>query len=170
MDQLPSFNRALVEKYDRPSTLHVLPYCPAVPSAFAEDDYRAAAALSNQAQPPKPLSVYIHIPFCKSLCYYCACNKIITHKTERAVSTSEYLKREIAMQGALFDRSRKLTQLHLGGGTPTYFTSEQLADLMASLHQAFNMDDSDSHEFSQVDPRTVTRSRSTACASSASTV
>ena len=84
---------------------------------------RAAAARSNQAQPPTPLSVYIHIPFSKSLCYYCACNKIITHKTERAVEYLEYLKREIAMQGALFDRSRKLTQLHLGGGTPTYFTS-----------------------------------------------
>ncbi|CAM5580600.1 Coproporphyrinogen-III oxidase OS=Stutzerimonas stutzeri OX=316 GN=hemN PE=3 SV=1 [Stutzerimonas stutzeri] len=52
------------------------------------------------------------------------------------------------MQAALFDRSRKLTQLHLGGGTPTYFTSEQLADLMATLHQAFNMDDRDDHEFS----------------------
>ena len=56
--------------------------------------------------------MYIHIPFCKSLCYYCACNKIITHKTERAVEYLEYLKREIAAQGALFDRSRKLTQLH----------------------------------------------------------
>lgn len=158
MDQLPSFNRALVEKYDRPGPRYTsYPTAPQFHQAFAEDDYRAAAARSNQAQPPKPLSVYIHIPFCKSLCYYCACNKIITHKTERAVEYLEYLKREIAMQGALFDRSRKLTQLHLGGGTPTYFTSEQLADLMASLHQAFNMDDSDSHEFSlEVDPRTVT--------------
>lgn len=158
MDQLPSFNRALVEKYDRPGPRYTsYPTAPQFHQAFAEDDYRAAATRSNQAQPPKPLSVYIHIPFCKSLCYYCACNKIITHKTDRAVEYLEYLKREIAMQGALFDRSRKLTQLHLGGGTPTYFTSEQLADLMASLHQAFNMDDSDSHEFSlEVDPRTVT--------------
>jgi oxygen-independent coproporphyrinogen-3 oxidase len=158
MDQLPSFNRALVEKYDRPGPRYTsYPTAPQFHQAFAQDDYRAAAARSNQAHPPKPLSVYIHIPFCKSLCYYCACNKIITHKTDRAVEYLEYLKLEIAMQGELFDRSRKLTQLHLGGGTPTYFTSEQLADLMASLHQAFNMDDSDNHEFSlEVDPRTVT--------------
>jgi len=158
MDQLPSFDRALVEKYDRPGPRYTsYPTAPQFHQAFAQDDYRAAAGRSNQAQTPKPLSVYIHIPFCKSLCYYCACNKIITHKTERAVEYLEYLKREIAMQGELFDRSRKLTQLHLGGGTPTYFTSEQLADLMACLHQAFNMDDSDNHEFSlEVDPRTVT--------------
>lgn len=158
MDQTPSFNRALVEKYDRPGPRYTsYPTAPQFHQAFAIDDYRSAARETNEAPTSKPLSVYIHIPFCKSLCYYCACNKIITHKTDRAVEYLEYLKREIQMQAALFDRSRKLTQLHLGGGTPTYFTSEQLADLMGALHDAFNMDDSDSHEFSlEVDPRTVT--------------
>ena len=158
MDQTPSFNRALVEKYDRPGPRYTsYPTAPQFHTAFAIDDYRQAAAQSNAAACPKPLSVYIHIPFCKSLCYYCACNKIITHKTERAAEYLTYLKREIAMQAALFDRSRKLTQLHLGGGTPTYLTSEQLAELMQALHQAFNLDDSDDHEFSlEVDPRTVT--------------
>ena len=158
MDQTPSFNRALVEKYDRPGPRYTsYPTAPQFHQAFAIDDYRSAAQETNEAGTPKPLSVYIHIPFCKSLCYYCACNKIITHKTDRAVEYLQYLKREIQMQAALFDRSRKLTQLHLGGGTPTYFTSEQLADLMGALHDAFNMDDSDSHEFSlEVDPRTVT--------------
>src|SRR5690606_38112880 len=68
----------------------------------------------------------------------------------------EYLKHEIAAQASLFDSSRRLTQLHLGGGTPTYFTSAQLADLMQTLRNAFNMDDSDAHEVSrEVDPRTV---------------
>lgn len=158
MDQTPSFNRALVEKYDRPGPRYTsYPTAPQFHQAFAIDDYRSAAHETNEAATPKPLSVYIHIPFCKSLCYYCACNKIITHKTDRAVEYLQYLKREIEMQAALFDRSRKLTQLHLGGGTPTYFTSEQLADLMAALHDAFNLDDSDNHEFSlEVDPRTVT--------------
>jgi len=158
MDQTPSFNRALVEKYDRPGPRYTsYPTAPQFHQAFAMDDYRSAAQSTNVAAEPKPLSVYIHIPFCKSLCYYCACNKIITHKTDRAVEYLDYLKREIKMQASLFDRSRKLTQLHLGGGTPTYLTSEQLADLMATLHDAFNMDDSDNHEFSlEVDPRTVT--------------
>lgn len=151
------FNRALVQKYDLPGPRYTsYPTAPQFHQAFAVDDYQQAAAASNQAATPKPLSLYIHIPFCKSLCYYCACNKIITRKTHRADEYLSYLKREIAMQAALFDRSRTLTQLHLGGGTPTYLTREQLADLMDCLHQAFVMDDSDNHEFSiEVDPRTI---------------
>ena len=158
MDHTLNFNRALVEKYDRPGPRYTsYPTAPQFHSAFAVDDYQSAARASNRVAAPKSLSVYIHIPFCKSLCYYCACNKIITQKTHRAVEYLTYLKREIAMQAALFDGTRKLTQLHLGGGTPTYLTSEQLADLMACLHQAFDMDDSDDHEFSiEVDPRTIT--------------
>lgn len=157
MDQSLSFNRALVEKYDRPGPRYTsYPTAPQFHQAFAMDDYHAAAKASNQAAVPKALSLYIHIPFCKSLCYYCACNKIITQKTHRAVEYLNYLKREIAMQAALFDRTRTLRQLHLGGGTPTYLTREQLAELMDCLHQAFNLDDSDEHEFSiEVDPRTI---------------
>lgn len=157
MDQRLSFNRDLIEKYDRPGPRYTsYPTAPQFHKAFAMDDYQAAAKASNEVAAPKALSVYIHIPFCKSLCYYCACNKIITHKTERAVEYLSYLKREIAEQARLFDPSRRLTQLHLGGGTPTYFTSEQLADLMQTLRGAFNMDDSEAHEFSlEVDPRTV---------------
>ncbi|MBX9712427.1 MAG: oxygen-independent coproporphyrinogen III oxidase [Pseudomonadaceae bacterium] len=157
MDQSLSFNRALVEKYDRPGPRYTsYPTAPQFHQAFAMDDYHAAAQASNQAAAPKALSLYIHIPFCKSLCYYCACNKIITQKTHRAVEYLNYLRREIAMQAALFDRTRKLSQLHLGGGTPTYLTREQLAELMDCLHQAFNLDDSDEHEFSiEVDPRTI---------------
>ena len=157
MDQSLSFNRALVEKYDRPGPRYTsYPTAPQFHQAFAMDDYHGAAQASNQAAAPKALSLYIHIPFCKSLCYYCACNKIITQKSHRAVEYLNYLKREIAMQAALFDRTRKLSQLHLGGGTPTYLTREQLAELMDCLHQAFNLDDSDEHEFSiEVDPRTI---------------
>ena len=156
-----TFNRALVEKYDRPGPRYTsYPTAPQFHEAFAEDDYFQAADASNKAPVPKPLSVYIHIPFCQSLCYYCACNKIITQKTHRAVEYLDYLKREIAMQGRLFDKSRKLTQLHFGGGTPTYLTSEQLGEVMDALHDAFNMDDSDNHEFSiEVDPRTISPER-----------
>ncbi|MBF4207324.1 oxygen-independent coproporphyrinogen III oxidase [Pseudomonas donghuensis] len=151
------FNRALVQKYDRPGPRYTsYPTAPQFHPAFALDDYLQAVQASNQAPMAKPLSAYIHIPFCQSLCYYCACNKIITGKTHRAAEYLGYLKREIALQGALFERSRKLTQLHLGGGTPTYLSNAQLAELMDCLHQAFNLDDSDEHEFSiEVDPRTV---------------
>ena len=161
MNQPVTFNRALVEKYDRPGPRYTsYPTAPQFHSAFALDDYQNAVRHSNTGAAAKALSLYIHIPFCQSLCYYCACNKIITQKTHRAVEYLEYLKREIAMQGALFAPSRTLTQLHLGGGTPTYLTHEQLVELMAALHEAFNLDDSDSHEFSiEVDPRTVSTER-----------
>ncbi|MFR0693187.1 oxygen-independent coproporphyrinogen III oxidase [Enterobacterales bacterium AE_CKDN230030158-1A_HGKHYDSX7] len=164
MPESMNFNRALVQKYDRPGPRYTsYPTAPQFHGAFAADDYRAAARRSNHPGNQgvaKPLSVYIHVPFCQSLCYYCACNKIITRKTHRAEQYLDYLKREVALQAELFDRSRKLTQLHLGGGTPTYFTGEQLGELMDCLHQHFNLDDSDAHEFSiEVDPRTISRER-----------
>lgn len=155
-DQL--FNRPLVEKYDRPGPRYTsYPTAPQFHSAFAEDDYRAAAERSNRVALPKPLSVYVHIPFCRSLCYYCACNKIITHNTERAAEYLDWLKQEIEVQGRLFDETRRMTQLHLGGGTPTYLSNAQLGDLMAALDAAFHFAPVEEREFSlEVDPRTVT--------------
>lgn len=157
MSDALAFNRPLVEKYDRPGPRYTsYPTAPQFHTAFAEDDYRAAAERSNRAALPKPLSAYVHIPFCKSLCYYCACNKIITHNTERAAEYLAWLKREIAVQGKLFDDTRRMTQLHLGGGTPTYLSNAQLGELMMALDEAFHFAPADEREFSlEVDPRTV---------------
>ena len=156
-DTLP-FIRPLVEKYDRPGPRYTsYPTAPQFQAAFAEDDYRAAAERSNRDATPKPLSAYVHIPFCESLCYYCACNKIITHNRERAAEYLAWLKHEIALQGALFDDARRMTQLHLGGGTPTYLSNAQLGELMAALDAAFHFAEPEAREFSlEVDPRTVT--------------
>ena len=158
MQHMPSFNRALVEKYDRPGPRYTsYPTAPQFHTAFAVDHYRQAAERSNQDSAAKPLSIYIHIPFCQSLCYYCACNKIITQKTNRAAEYLEYLKQEIQLQAALFSQKRPVTQLHLGGGTPTYLSQAQLSELMASLRSAFNLDESEQRQFSlEVDPRTIT--------------
>ena len=158
MEHMPSFNRALVEKYDRPGPRYTsYPTAPQFHTAFAADNYCQAAEKSNAGASAKPLSIYIHIPFCQSLCYYCACNKIITQKTSRAVEYLEYLKKEIHLQASLFDKKRTVTQLHLGGGTPTYLTQDQLTDLMTTLHSAFNLDESEQRQFSlEIDPRTIT--------------
>jgi len=122
------------------------------------DDYKRHAFASNSSG--VPLSLYVHIPFCHSLCYYCGCNKIVTHNQARVDRYLEMLYREIEMQAALFDRSRRVEQLHFGGGTPTYLDGQQLGDLMAHLRQAFVFDDSRSREFSiEVDPRTVDAGR-----------
>lgn len=122
------------------------------------DDYNAHAIASNDSG--VPLSLYVHIPFCHSLCYYCGCNKIVTHNQARVDRYLEMLYREIDMQAELYDRSRKIEQLHFGGGTPTYLDRGQLSDLMDHLRGAFNFDESEDREFSiEVDPRTVDADR-----------
>jgi oxygen-independent coproporphyrinogen-3 oxidase len=125
---------------------------------FGADDYRNIAAVSNTTD--VPLSLYVHIPFCHTLCYYCGCNKIVTRNQARVDRYMEMLYREIDMQSELFDGKRKIEQLHFGGGTPTYLSVEQLDDLMAKLRDAFTFDESDQREFSiEVDPRTVDEDR-----------
>ena len=126
--------------------------------ALTEADYRRKAQESNASG--LPLSLYIHIPFCHSLCYYCGCNKIVTRNEQRVSRYMEMLYKEIQMQAELFDKSRKVEQLHFGGGTPTYLDKEQLGALMDHLRASFNFDDSDEREFSiEVDPRTVDAER-----------
>jgi oxygen-independent coproporphyrinogen-3 oxidase len=122
------------------------------------EDYKAKAKESNASD--VPLSLYIHIPFCHTLCYYCGCNKIVTRNEERVTRYIEMLYREIEMQAELFDKNRKIEQLHFGGGTPTYLDKEQLGALMDHLRASFNFDESDEREFSiEVDPRTVDETR-----------
>ena len=125
---------------------------------LTEADYRAKAKESNASD--VPLSLYIHIPFCHSLCYYCGCNKIVTRNEQRVARYMEMLYKEIDMQAELFDKARKVEQLHFGGGTPTYLDKKQLGALMDHLRASFNFDESDEREFSiEVDPRTVDAER-----------
>jgi len=125
---------------------------------LTQADYEAKAKESNNSD--VPLSLYVHVPFCHSLCYYCGCNKIVTRNEERVSRYMEMLYKEIEMQSKLFDRKREVEQLHFGGGTPTYLDKEQLAALMDHLRASFTFDESDAHEFSiEVDPRTVDAER-----------
>ncbi len=123
------------------------------------DQLDASKYLSNALESNKsdvPLSLYVHVPFCHTLCYYCGCNKIVTHNQERVQRYLENLYLEIDMQAELFDKKRKVEQLHFGGGTPTYLDDEQLTALMQKLRNSFVFDESEQHEFSiEVDPRTV---------------
>jgi oxygen-independent coproporphyrinogen III oxidase len=115
-----------------------------------------AADLAAAARPGKPLSLYVHIPFCESLCYYCACNKIITHDRTKAVKYLGYLMREIDMQADLFADDALVEQLHFGGGTPTYLDDTQMGDLLGHLRSRFAFAPDDTGEFSiEIDPRTV---------------
>lgn len=124
---------------------------------FTEADYKQHAQSSNEMPVPKPLSVYIHIPFCKSLCYYCGCNKIITHKQQLATDYLDYLYREIEMHGRHYADDRLLQQIHFGGGTPTFLSPQLLREVMEVLAQSFHLGLPDSLEIGiEVDPRTLT--------------
>jgi oxygen-independent coproporphyrinogen-3 oxidase len=129
-------------------------------STFGAPDYLAAANACGGGTSARPLSLYVHIPFCESLCYYCACNKLITTDHGKAVIYLDYLKREIALQGQLFAGKNVLSQLHFGGGTPTYLTDAQMDELLACLRQWFAFaPDADGEYSIEVDPRTVSPAR-----------
>jgi oxygen-independent coproporphyrinogen-3 oxidase len=128
--------------------------------AFCTADYEAAVRNLRSAGKARPLSLYVHIPFCQSLCYYCACNKIITTNREKAAIYLGYLKREIDMQAELFGSDNHVEQLHFGGGTPTYLSDEQMGELMDYLRSRFVFAGDTQGEYSiEIDPRTVDQAR-----------
>ncbi|ROH88101.1 oxygen-independent coproporphyrinogen III oxidase [Pseudomethylobacillus aquaticus] len=128
---------------------------------FDQQDY--LQALYQRVLPQQPLSIYVHVPFCANLCFYCACNKIITRRHERASEYLRYLIREMALHAVHLHtqpdgRQAAVTQLHLGGGSPTYFNDAELARLMAALRHHFGVMD-DAELAIEVDPRTVDSAR-----------
>lgn len=101
-----------------------------------------------------PLSLYIHIPFCAHVCYYCACNKVITRNREKAQPYLNILYKEIEQQAKWYSQDRQVTQLHWGGGTPTFISHEQMIELMTTIRQNFNLLDKDQGDYSiEIDPR-----------------
>lgn len=149
------FNAALLQKYDQP-----LPRYTSYPSAtefradFSEHHLRQAIARSNQRQ--SPLSLYCHIPFCQSACYFCGCNVIVSGNKNIAVPYLDYLTREIAQTAQLIDTRRPVTQLHWGGGTPNYFTIEQVQRLWNTITTHFSIA-TDAEVSIEVNPRYVDR-------------
>ena len=127
---------------------------------FDAEAYRRHVLSSNDDLIPRPLSLYVHLPFCKELCYYCACNKKVTRNTQLAEVYLQHLDKEIELQGNLFDRDRQVIQLHFGGGTPTYYDDMQLRHIVDMLSANFQLSRSTSREFSiEIDPRTVDSER-----------
>ncbi len=128
--------------------------------AFSETDYvhalteRQSGLLGKQL----PLSLYVHIPFCESLCYYCACNKIITKHKERAADYLRYLTKEVELHTRHLGRGQSVSQLHLGGGTPTFMSDDELRQLMVMLRNHFEFVPGGEYSV-EVDPRTVDENR-----------
>jgi oxygen-independent coproporphyrinogen-3 oxidase len=151
----------LLRRFDVPGPRYTsYPTADRFVEAFGAADY--AQALQQRREGPAalslPLSLYVHIPFCESLCYYCACNKIITKHHDRAATYLRYLSREIDLHSEVLGTGQPVSQLHLGGGTPTFLSDEELHQLMAMLRRSFAV--APGAECSiEVDPRTVTAER-----------
>ena len=132
MDTSIIFDTHLIRKYDQAGPRYTsYPTAVQFHEGFGEDHYRKLALASNASD--KGLSLYFHIPFCDTVCFYCACNKIITKNRKRAGPYLQRLHKEIALQGALFDYLRPVKQLHWGGGTPTFISGAEMAELMQGL-------------------------------------
>jgi oxygen-independent coproporphyrinogen III oxidase len=157
MKQRIVFDAGLIRRYDHSGPRYTsYPTAAQFHDGISEKDYVQWARHSNEDPIPRPLSIYIHIPFCDTVCFYCACNKVVTKNHARATDYLDHLYREIAMQGKLFDRDRAVEQLHWGGGTPTFLDTDQIRALMEKIGQHFTLAANDSGEFSiEIDPRSA---------------
>jgi oxygen-independent coproporphyrinogen-3 oxidase len=151
----------LLRRFDVPGPRYTsFPTADRFVEAFGAEDYILALEQrkSSTAARAMPLSLYVHVPFCESLCYYCACNKIVTRHHDRAAVYLDYLAREMALHTAHCGKGQAVSQLHLGGGTPTFFSDDELRTLMALLREHFRMEAGGEYSI-EVDPRTVTAER-----------
>lgn len=155
MEQTLIFDPELIQRYDRAGPRYTsYPTAPQFHEGFDEAVYRQYAQASNAAG--RPLSLYVHLPFCDTACYYCACNKVATKDRSRSGEYLEYLFHEIELQAPLFRRDRPVDQLHFGGGTPTFLSHDELRALMGELGRHFTLRRDGGAEYSiEIDPREV---------------
>jgi oxygen-independent coproporphyrinogen-3 oxidase len=151
------FDTELLRRYDKPGPRYTsYPSSPQFSTKFGDADFRQQAARSNQEPIPRDLSLYVHVPFCFSPCFYCGCNRVITRDVSRGAPYVERLLREAEMIAPLFDRDRDVTQVHFGGGTPNFLSPAALGGLMDSLGRFFHFASSSVRDFSiELDPRSV---------------
>ncbi|MDO9281791.1 MAG: oxygen-independent coproporphyrinogen III oxidase [Methylotenera sp.] len=126
--------------------------------AFTEEAYKQTLAQRRVGGLTLPLSIYVHIPFCESLCFFCACNKIVTKHHERSAEYLRYLSREIDLHIEHLGAGQTISQLHLGGGSPTFFSDDELSELMAMIRRSFVLEANGEYSI-EVDPRTVDENR-----------
>jgi oxygen-independent coproporphyrinogen-3 oxidase len=148
---------SLLAKYDKVGPRYTsYPTAPEWRDDFSVQSWESAVNRSNEKQ--NDVSLYFHLPFCKSACYYCACNFVVSPQNTLSETYIEALSREIKMVGSKIDKSRKVKQLHFGGGTPTYISLELLEKLYSNIQSNFNLSGADDAEFSiEIDPRVTSR-------------
>ncbi len=153
------WNAELITKYDLSGPRYTsYPTAVQFNESINVNDWTDAVTRSNTSG--APLSLYFHIPFCDTICYYCACNKIVTANHKKSLLYVDHLLQEFKMQSAFIDKSRIAKQLHWGGGTPTYLNDEQISDIMTTIKQELTFADEENGEYSiEIHPATVDATR-----------
>ena len=161
MDNKVVFDKDLIRRYDTFGPRYTsYPTAVQFTTDFNLDDYLGGVKHSNEDPIPSPLSLYLHIPFCDTICYYCGCSKVITKDKSKATHYIDLLKQEIKLQGALFAKDRIVTQIHWGGGTPTFLSDKEIYEIIECIRDNFNVPPDNEVEFGiEVDPRTVDQLR-----------
>lgn len=141
----------LIKRYDKSGPRYTsYPTAVQFHDGFTLDHYQQARESSDHG----PMSLYVHIPFCSHVCYYCACNKVITKRKEKAQPYLDRLYKEMELRSSGYDKNRPIEQLHWGGGTPTFITHEQMTELMGKMREHFNLLDTEDRDYSiEIDPR-----------------
>ena len=143
----------LIRRYDQAGPRYTS-YPTAVQFHDGIGSFELLHALRDSRKAQRPLSLYVHVPFCANICYYCACNKVITKDRGRALPYLERLEKEIELISCHLDPKQQVEQLHFGGGTPTFLSHDELRRLMAKLRKHFNLLDDDSGDYGiEIDPR-----------------
>ena len=154
-NQRTLFDADLIRRYDRSGPRYTsYPTAVQFHESFGYADYQRQMAAGNAAA--RPLSLYFHIPFCDTVCFYCGCNKVATKNRDLAAPYLQRVMRELALQSALVEGDRPVDQLHWGGGTPTFISHQQMRQLMQATGEQFQLRNDDSGEYSiEIDPREV---------------
>jgi oxygen-independent coproporphyrinogen-3 oxidase len=143
------------EKYSKPGPRYTsYPTAPEFSEDFSQKD---VISYYKSQDDNRKLSLYIHLPFCRSACYFCGCNVIFTSKDDKKVKYLEYLQKELDLLKNELNTSREVTQMHFGGGTPTYFSAEQLDEVICMIKKVFPNFSSDAEVSCEVDPRFFTK-------------
>ena len=157
LQQKPEFDRELIASLPASGPRYTsYPTADRFHQNFGEQDYLRALQALQAENSETPVSLYIHIPFCNTICYYCGCNKIITKDKSRADAYIEYLEKEMALLAPHIAHRPKLGQLHFGGGTPTFLSDDQLERVFAMIRQHFEMMPDGEYSI-EIDPRKVSR-------------
>ena len=151
------FKQTLLQRYDQPGPRYTsYPTAPHLREDFGATEYAALVQRGNDDPVPRPLSLYLHIPFCTSPCFYCGCHRVITRDRTRGEDYLVRLLREVSLQAELVDADRTVRQIHLGGGTPTFLTPAQLDRLLEGIASNFRLAPATQREVAiEIDPRSI---------------